>query len=194
MQRLLREHADVLIEDMPIPFFCISSCLDDGSVNVHQSGSMARALQATASMPGILPPTVVNGRLAVDGAVLNGLPVDVMWQQAVGEVIAVSLATHGMVEVDYTDTPSAWAVLRSRWLPFAKPYRVPAMMTVVMKATELATLSNVRSQGERASLLIEPDVRHFGLTQVQAFDDILSAGIQAADSALHQRAPWARDL
>ncbi|HET6563925.1 MAG TPA: cyclic nucleotide-binding and patatin-like phospholipase domain-containing protein, partial [Xanthomonadales bacterium] len=63
MQRLLRQHADVQIEDLPIPFFCVSSSLDDGSVNVHQSGSLARALQATASMPGILPPTVVNGRL-----------------------------------------------------------------------------------------------------------------------------------
>jgi NTE family protein len=188
MQRLLRQHADVQIEDLPIPFFCISSRLDDGSVNVHDSGSMARALQATASMPGILPPTVINGRLAVDGAVLNGLPVDVMWQQAVGEVIAVSLAAHGTMEVGYEDTPSAWAVLRNRWWPFAKPYRVPAMMTVVLKATELATLNSVRAQGERASLLIEPDVRHFGLTEVQAFDDILAAGFEAAEEALHHRA------
>jgi NTE family protein len=194
MQRLLREHADVQIEDLPIPFFCISSNLDDGSINVHQSGSMARALQATASMPGILPPTVVNGRLAVDGAVLNGLPVDVMWQQAVGEVIAVSLAAHGTMEVDYTDTPSAWAVLRNRWLPFTRPYRVPAMMTVVLKATELATMNIVRLQGERASLLIQPDVRRFALTEVRAFDDILQSGYAAAEETLHHRATAARDL
>ncbi len=184
MQRLLREHADVQIEDLPIPFFCISSRLDDGTVNIHDRGSMARALQATASMPGILPPTVIDGRLAIDGAVLNGLPVDVMWQQAVGEVIAVSLASHGAMEVDYADTPSAWAVLRRRWNPMSKPYRVPAMMTVVLKATELATLASVRAQGERASLLLEPDVKRFGLTEVRAFDDILQAGFEEAEAAL----------
>jgi len=194
MQRLLREHADVQIEDLPIPFFCVSSSLDDGTVNVHRKGSMARALQATASMPGILPPTVVNGRLAVDGAVLNSLPVDVMWQQAVGEVIAVSLAAHGTLKVDYSDTPSAWAVLRNRWLPFARPYRVPAMMTVVLKATELATLQDVRLQGERASLLIQPDVRRFGLTEVRAFDDILGAGTLAAETVLHHNPSQASTL
>lgn len=184
MQKLILEHAAREIEDLALPFFCISSSLDDGSVNLHERGSLARALQATASMPGILPPTVVNGRLAIDGAVLDSLPVDLMWQQAVGEVIAVSMSTHRQVQVDYADTPSAWAVLRGRWLPFTKRYQVPAMMTVVLKATELATMANVRAQGERASLLLEPDVKRFGLTEVNAFDRIVAAGYECAAAAL----------
>jgi len=186
MRSLLHQHADVQIEDLPIPFFCISSSLDDGTVNFHNRGSLARALSATASMPGILPPTVINGRLAVDGAVLDSLPVDTMWRQPVGEVIAVSLAAHGQVEVDYTDTPSAWAVLRARLLPFSRRYRVPAMMTVVLKATELATLADLRAQGQRASLLLEPDVKRFGLTQVTAFERIVTAGYDCAVAALRK--------
>jgi NTE family protein len=184
MQNLLRKHAGREIEDLALPFFCLSSCLDDGSSNIHNHGSLSRALQATASMPGIMPPTVVNGRLAIDGAVLNGLPVDLMWRQPVGEVIAVNLAAHGQVEVDYADTPNAWAVLRGRMLPFTRRYQVPAMATVVLKATELATMSNVRAQGARASLLIEPDVRQFGLTEVEAFDRIVAAGYECAKAAL----------
>jgi NTE family protein len=180
MRRLLSQHADLQIEDMPIPFFCVSSFLDDGSAHMHEQGSLARALSATASMPGILPPTVVNGRLAVDGAVLDSLPVDAMWRHPVGEVIAVSMAAHGQVEVDYTDTPSAWAVLRGRFLPFTRRYRVPAMMTVVLKATELATLADLRAQGQRASLLLEPDVKRFGLTEVNSFDRIVAAGYDCA--------------
>lgn len=186
MRRMLRQHADLQIEDMPIPFFCISSCLDDGTANFHDSGSLARALSATASMPGILPPTVVNGRLAVDGAVLDSLPVDAMWRQPVGEVIAVSLAAHGQVEVDYTDTPSAWVMLRSKLLPFTRRYRVPAMMTVVLKATELATLADLRAQGKRASLLLEPDVKHFGLTEVNSFERIVAAGYDCAVATLRK--------
>lgn len=185
MQKLILEHAAREIEDLALPFFCISSSLDDGSINLHNKGSLARALQATASMPGILPPTVVNGRLAIDGAVLDGLPVDVMWQQAVGEVIAVSMSAHRQVQVDYTDTPSAWAVLRGRLLPFARSYQVPAMMSVVLKATELATMANVRAQGARASLLLEPDVKRFGLTEVNAFDRIVAAGYDCASAAMH---------
>lgn len=184
MRRLLNQHVDLQIEDLPIPFFCISSSLDDGTANFHNSGSLARALSASASMPGILPPTVINGRLAVDGGVLDSLPVDAMWRQPVGEVIAVSLAAHRKVEVDYTDTPSGWAMLRSKLLPFTRRYRVPAMMTVVIKATELATLADTRAQGKRASLLLEPDVRRFGLTEVNSFERILAAGYECAVATL----------
>ncbi len=184
MHRLLSRHANMQIEDLPIPFFCISSSLDDGSANFHTQGTLSRALSASASMPGIFPPTVVNGRLAVDGAVLDSLPVDAMWRQPVGEVIAVSMAAHGQLEVDYADTPSAWTLLRGRWLPFGRRYRVPTMATVVLKATELATLADLRVQGRRASLLLEPDVKRFGLTEVDAFDRIVAAGYDCAIEVL----------
>ena len=176
MKRLIRSQASMNIEDLPLPFFCISSDLDEGKLNLHQAGSLSRALEATASMPGILPPTVIDRRLAVDGSVLNSLPVDVMWQQAVGRVIASDLCAQRSRSVDYADIPSAWTLLRSKLLPLGKRYRVPSLMTVLLKATELATLQNVRTQGERASLLLQPDVRRFGLTEVRAFDRIVEAG------------------
>jgi len=176
MRRLIRSQAAWNIEDMPLPFFCVSSNLDDGSINLHQQGNLAGALEATASMPGIFPPSVVAQRLAVDGSVLNSLPVDLMWQQAVGQVIASDLAAQLSRTVDYKEIPSSWALLRSRVLPFGTRYRVPGLMNVMLKSTELATLQNVRAQGQRASLLLQPDVRRFGLTQVAAFDKIVEEG------------------
>ena len=116
MRRLIDRHMDREIEDLPLPFFCISSRLDDGTVNRHHFGSLARALRATASMPGILPPTVVAGHLAVDGSVLNSLPVDLMWQQPVGRVIAVGLVSNQSRPVGYSDTPGAWSLLLGRLL------------------------------------------------------------------------------
>jgi predicted acylesterase/phospholipase RssA/CRP-like cAMP-binding protein len=189
MRRLIGNHARQDIEDLPLPFFCISSRLDNGMPNVHRSGSLARALQATASMPGILPPTVVGGHLAVDGSVLNSLPVDLMWQQPVGRVIAVSLSTHRDLPVEYAETPGAWSILFSRMNPFGRRQRVPALVTVLLKATELATLRNVREQGGRASLLLQPEVRHFGLTEVRAFDRVVEAGYRCALEGLRRWSP-----
>ena len=176
MKRLIRAQASRSIEDLPIPFFCVSSNLDDGTLNLHREGNLALALEATASMPGVLPPSVVNSRLAVDGSVLNSLPVDLMWQQPVGQVIAVDLAAQLSRTVDYTELPSTWSLLRSRLVPLGKRYRVPGLMNLMLKSTELATLQNVRAQGQRASLLLQPDVRRFGLTRVAAFDDIVQEG------------------
>jgi predicted acylesterase/phospholipase RssA len=176
MRRLLRAQADRNIEDLPLPFFCISSNLDNGTPNLHQDGNLARALEATASMPGIFPPSVVNQRLAVDGSVLNSLPVDLMWQQPVGRVIASDLAAQLSRTVDYEEVPSVWRLLRSNIFRLGKRYRVPGLMNVMLKSTELATLQNVRAQGQRASLLLQPDVRRFGLTRVSAFDEIVEEG------------------
>ncbi|MEJ8566735.1 patatin-like phospholipase family protein [Elongatibacter sediminis] len=184
MRRLLNRSADWEIEDLPLPFLCLSSRLDDGGRNLHRAGNLARALRASASMPGIFPPTVVDGRLSVDGSVLNSLPVDLMWQQPVGRVIAVSLAEHQQRRVEYAETPSPWSVLMGRLVPFAPRHRVPALITVMLKSTELATLRNVEEQGQRASLLLRPDVKRFALTRVRAFDQIVEAGYVCARQAL----------
>lgn len=180
MMKATRKLLPGRIEDLPLPFFCLSSNLDSGSINIHTSGPIDRAVQATAAMPGALPPAVVNRHLAVDGAVLNGLPVDIMRRCPVGEVVAVDLSSRKTYEVDYEELPSAWTLLRSRWLPFGRRYRVPGLVTLLLKSTEIGSVIRVREQGEQADLLLNPDVRKFGMTQVGAFERIVEAGYREA--------------
>jgi predicted acylesterase/phospholipase RssA/CRP-like cAMP-binding protein len=176
MDRLLRTHLDLMIEDLPTPFYCVSCHLDTGSMNVHERGYLPDALRASAAIPGIIPPAVVDGRLAVDGSVINNLPVDIMQRKPVGTIVAVDLSADQAVPVDYPKVPTAWAILRGRYLPFARKYRVPALSTVLLKATELGTLERVRKLGAEADLLLRPPVRQFGMTEVKSFDRIVQAG------------------
>jgi NTE family protein len=169
-----------MIEDLPIPFFCVSCHLDNGAMRVHDTGYVPDALRASASIPGIIPPAVVDRRLAVDGAVINNLPVDIMQQKPVGNIVAVDLSADSVVEVDYPALPSAWAVLRGRYLPFARKYRVPGLSTVLLRATELGTVARVREQARQADLLLQPQVRQFGMTEVKSFDRIVQAGYEHA--------------
>jgi predicted acylesterase/phospholipase RssA len=187
MDRLLRKNLDLMIEDLPIPFFCVSCHLDNGAMRVHDAGYLPDALRASASIPGIIPPAVVDHRLTVDGAVINNLPVDIMQQKPVGTIVAVDLSADNVVEVDYPALPSAWAVLRGRYLPFSRKYRVPGLSTVLLKATELGTLARVRELGRQADLLLQPPVRQFGMTEVKSFDRIVQAGYE---HAMEQLPPW----
>jgi predicted acylesterase/phospholipase RssA/CRP-like cAMP-binding protein len=184
MDRMLREHLDSRIEDLPIPFFCVSCNLDNGSTNLHESGYLPAALRASAALPGIIPPTVVNRRLAIDGSVVNNLPVDVMRQKPVSRIVAVDLTSAEQVEVDYQAVPSPWAVLRGRYLPFSRKQRVPSLSNIMLKATMLGTLERVREQGQRADILLNPPVRHFGLTEVKSFEKIVQAGYEHATTEL----------
>jgi predicted acylesterase/phospholipase RssA/CRP-like cAMP-binding protein len=183
-ERLIKEHLPGRIEDLPIPFFAVSCNLDSGALNLHETGSLPDALRASASMPGIMPPAVVNQQLAIDGAVLNNMPVDIMQSKPVGRVIAVDLASQKSYLVPFTSMPSPWAVLRGRLFPFFRKYRVPSLMTLLLKATEVGTLAHVRELGRRADLLLNPPVREFGMTDVKSFDRIVDAGYQYARVAL----------
>jgi len=184
MERLLAKHVPFNIEDLPMPFFCVSCYLDNGDMIVHERGPLHLALRATAAIPGIIPPAVVAGRLAVDGAVINNLPVDVMQQKPVGTIIAVDLSSDRLYEMDFKAMPSPWAILRGRYLPFTRRYRVPGLATVLLKATELGTLHQVRAASARADLLLQPPVRRFGMTEVKAFDRIVAAGYDSAREAI----------
>ncbi len=48
----------------------------------------------------------------------------------------------------------------------------------MLKSTEAATLQEVRRLGRTADLLIDPDIRRFGMTDVNSFDQIVQAGYQ----------------
>ena len=180
MDRLLDEHLDFEIEDLPTPFFCVSCHLDSGALKIHERGPLAAAVRAGASIPGIIPPAVVDRRLTVDGAVINNLPVDIMQRKPVGSIVAVDLSSDKQYEVDYPSLPSPWAILRGKYLPFARRYKVPGFSTVMLKATELGTLERVRRLGRQADLLLNPPVRQFGMTEVKSFDRIVQAGYEHA--------------
>lgn len=184
MDRLLRTHLDLMIEDLPTPYYCVSCHIDNGAMHVHERGYLPDALRASAAIPGIIPPAVVDGRLAVDGSVINNLPVDIMQQKPVGTIVAVDLSVDQVVPVDYPAMPSSWAILRGRYLPFARKYRVPGLSTVLLRATELGTLERVRKLGAEADLLLRPPVRQFGMTEVKSFDRIVQAGYQHARQEL----------
>ncbi|HEY5084114.1 MAG TPA: patatin-like phospholipase family protein, partial [Rhizomicrobium sp.] len=86
---LMTNFGDIRIEELPKPFFCVSSDLTTGRIHEHRSGTLWRALRASVALPGILPPVTYHGHLLVDGGVMNNLPVDVMREQGnSGPIIA----------------------------------------------------------------------------------------------------------
>ena len=176
MERLIDEHLAGDIEDLPLPFFCVSSNLGQGTVQVHDRGSLTRALRATVSLPGIFPPAVINRQLAVDGGILDNLPVDLMRGRPVGHIVAVDVTTRRDYAVDYDSAPSPWAVLAGRALPLGRRYRVPSPVSSMLMAMSIGTMAATRAAGQRADLLIRPAVDRFSFTDVRAFNSIVAAG------------------
>ena len=77
------------IEDLWLPFFCVSTNLSNADVEVHQVGSLWRFVRASMTIVGMLPPVINNGEMLVDGGYLNNVPVDIMHSLGVQHVIVV---------------------------------------------------------------------------------------------------------
>jgi len=184
MERLIGEFLAGRIEDLPVPLFCLSSNLGRGSVQRHERGSLPLALRASASLPGVFPPVVIDRRLAVDGGILDNLPVDIMREKPVGRIVAVDVTSRRDHEVDYPAVPSPWRVLAGRMLPMARRYRVPGTVSMLLMAMGIGTMEASRQAGERADLVVTPDLARFGFTDVRPYDRIVEAGYEAGRKAI----------
>ena len=93
----VRNHLkEMNIEDLPIPFCAISTDLSTGEEVVISDGDIIKAVRASISIPGIFTPVRNNGRILVDGGLVNPVPVSVAREMGADFVIAVDLS-HGLV-------------------------------------------------------------------------------------------------
>lgn len=77
--------------DLPTPFACVATELNTGKEHVFHDGSLALALRATMSLPGIFTPVRSGNNVYADGGLLNNLPVDVAKNMGAQLTIAVYL-------------------------------------------------------------------------------------------------------
>lgn len=74
-------------DKLPIPFRAVAADLETGEEVIIDHGELAVALRSSMSVPGVFPPVEFEGRLLVDGGVVNNIPVSVA--QAMGADIVI---------------------------------------------------------------------------------------------------------
>ncbi len=79
------------MEDLSPPLKVVAVDIERGEEVVISQGSVADAVRASASIPGMFSPVVRQNRLLVDGGVLNRVPVELAREFAGDGVIAVDV-------------------------------------------------------------------------------------------------------
>ena len=88
--------ADALVEGMPRQLRTVSTDLVSRTRQVHRRGSLELAVAASCRLPVLFPPIASDdGRLLVDGGVLDNLPVDLLTERDEGPVVAVNIGAGG---------------------------------------------------------------------------------------------------
>ena len=171
---LLQKHfGDVRIEDMPKPYFCVSSDLTSGRDYVHRSGPLWRALRASVALPGILPPvTEEGGHLLVDGGVMNNLPVDIMASEARGPIVAVDVAG----EVDLRADDERYGERSIFSLIGQRMRGSPSIISILMRAGTVGSDLQRRHVRQQADFLFEPPLDGIGMRDWKSFERTIAQG------------------
>jgi NTE family protein len=183
VSRLLqREYGEVRIEDLRLPYFCISANLTSGRALEHREGVLWQALRASVAIPGVMPPVFLGNDVLVDGAAINNLPVDVMHAHAPGLVIGCDAgADHSFpAAVSPADAPPLWRFFaRGRG---GKP-RVN-IFQILMHAGMVSSIAGLDARRTLADLMLRPPLANIDLLDWHAFDRAIEAGYRHTRQAL----------
>jgi len=205
-----RNFSDRDIEALDIPFAAVATALHSGTEVWLRSGSTADAVRASMALPGLFTPAQRDGRLLIDGGLVNPVPVSLARAMGADVVIAVdlnadllgrhlhapgSVATKARVPVVAADDDEATAGWLSRvqdgfasLLPTPDPVRVrnPSLLEVVLTSVNIMQVRITRSRmaGDPPEVVIAPQLAHLGLMDFYRAEEAIAEGRRAAEKTL----------
>ena len=145
-------------DELPTPFRVVAVDLKAGEKVVIDSGSLATALRATMSLPGVFPPVERDGRILVDGGALDNIPADVVKALGPSFVIAVDVGYAPDDEVDYS------------------------IFGLMGRTVDAMMRASTRTALQSADMVIAIDVDGFGSLDWRRADALIERGHQAAEA------------
>ena len=77
--------------NLPIPFACVAADLSTGKQVVLDKGELPLCMRATMAIPGVFAPVEIDGKVLVDGGIINNFPVDVAKSMGADIIIGVDI-------------------------------------------------------------------------------------------------------
>jgi NTE family protein len=153
------DYSDVSnFDDLPIPFGCVATDLISGDAVALREGFLPKALRATMAIPGIFTPVEWNGRILVDGGLVNNLPTDVVKEMGADVVIGVTLQV----------SPSRSAQLNT----------IPG---ILRQSVNVSVLQNERRNLSLANIRIAIPLGDRGSSDFSHTQEVIEIGYKAAE-------------
>ena len=174
-------YGDACIEDLWLPYFCVSTNISRTELVVHRRGPLVDAVAASMTIPGVTPPVVTTGGdLLVDGGVLNNLPTDVMRMEGPGPIIAsdVSAVFDVRAHPSYERTPTPWQLVRQSFAPRAQRRPFPNILRLVHRAALLASDVYAKQAKREVELFLDLPMDGFDMFDMTPLDRIAEFGYE----------------
>jgi len=181
-ERLEAHFGDILIEDLPLPYFCLSSNLTSGTIKVHKTGMLRQALRASISLPGVMPPVVEDDQVLVDGAVMRSFPALMMRNAHLGTVIGVDVTRARGIDPKSIRVPKSL----STWFVKGEWRKGPPIVSILMRSATITTAADLEQSRLACDLLIIPEPEGVEIREWHAYELAVESGYQTTVQSLAQ--------
>ncbi|AHL75885.1 membrane protein [Stutzerimonas stutzeri] len=161
LERLLVHTSDIRDFDrLPIPFRAVATDIANDKKVIFRSGHLPQAIRASMSIPAVFAPVEIEGRLLVDGGMVDNIPMDVARDMGVDRLIVVDIGTP----------------LQPREQLLTVVDVLNQSITMMTRRNSEAQLATLRQE----DLLVQPMLAGFGSTDFGRTEALIDAGYRAA--------------
>lgn len=98
---------------LPIPFLCIATDLTNGEEVILDKGYLPKAMRASMSIPAAFTSTDINGRMLIDGGIINNFPADRCREMGADIIIGVDITDSLKTDTELKGIPDVIAQMMS---------------------------------------------------------------------------------
>ncbi|UOF89217.1 patatin-like phospholipase family protein [Fodinisporobacter ferrooxydans] len=142
-------------EDLVVKLAVVATDLENGERVVFQSGPVYQAVRASISIPGIFVPARIDGRLFIDGGVIDRVPIRVARDMGADIVVGVDVGL-------YDQLPP-----------------VKSIFDVILQSIDIMEREIIKMRSQEADFLIRPNVGHISSTAFTDVEECIELGRQA---------------
>lgn len=163
LESLLAHTSDTRdFDKLAIPFRAVATDIASGEKVVFSRGHLPQVIRASMSIPAVFAPVELDGRLLVDGGMVDNIPLDVAREMGVDVAIVVDIGS-----------------------PLRNRKQLATVVDVLNQSITLMTRRNSEeqlAQLHRDDILIQPPLASFGVTDFGRAQEMIDAGYRAAQA------------
>jgi len=159
-------HNDRHIRDfnqLPTPFLCIATDIEKGTQVVLDHGYLSQAILASATFPSLFSPVLIDGKLLIDGGVVNNYPV--------AEV--KKLGADVIIGVDVQDDLKTREDLKNA-------------TRILVQISILQMMEKMEIKKQQTDIYIKPDISEFSVISFSDGAQIIKKGEEASFAVYEQ--------
>ncbi len=142
---------------LPIPFFCIATNVETGDEVVLNKGYLPEAIMASGTFPSLFEPSEIEGKILIDGGVVNNYPIDTVMKMGANFIIGVDVQ-HGLSNRE----------------------TLLSATEILLQINNYRTVKDMVKKSENTNIYIKPSIEQYSVIDFGLINEIIDKGEIAA--------------